>query len=446
MSPITHVIKRDGSKVPYTKTRIANAIYRAAVSVGGRDKNTPDDLADQVTDLLNQTFGSERDPAVEDIQDIVEKVLIENGHAKVAKAYILYRAEQQMRHRVKLHDRATHTGNIPYQKIWETYVWAVDHHVNTIHQLNERISKGEFPDIVRESDRAYEEDIHTAGEIIAERRDVRIVIVAGPSSSGKTTTTTKLAEYLQTKGLGLVELNVDNYFYDLELHPKDEFGDHDFDTPHALDLQLINEHIRRMLDGEQILTPYYDFKSGKRYLDRTPMRVAKNEIILIDSLHGLYGAMTAGIAPEAIFKVYIETLLQMKGPNNKFIRWTDLRLMRRMVRDSMHRGYAPEQTLTHWHYVRSAELQHIIPAVNSADYVVNGAVPYELPIMRPRLLEYFREWEKKYADDPRRADAYVRAKRVRELLEMVTPVEDESSIPATSHIREFIGGLAYDVH
>lgn len=446
MSPISHVIKRDGSKVPYTKNRIANAIYRAAVSVGGRDKSTADDLAEQVTDLLNQTFGSERYPAVEDIQDIVEKVLIEKGHAKVAKAYILYRAEQQMRHRVKLHERATHAGNIPYQKIWETYVWAVDHHVNTIHQLNERISKGEFPDIVRESDRAYEEDIQTAGEIIAERGDVRIVIVAGPSSSGKTTTTTKLAEYLKTKGLGLVELNVDNYFFDLDLHPKDEFGDHDFETPHALDLELINAHIRKMLDGEEILTPYYDFKSGKRYMNRTPMRVAKNEIILIDSLHGLYSAMTAGIAPEAIFKVYIETLLQMKGPNNKFIRWTDLRLMRRMVRDSLHRGYAPEQTLTHWHYVRSAELQHIIPAVNSADYVVNGAVPYELSIMRPRLLEFFREWEKKYANDPRRADAYVRAKRVRELLEMVTPVEDDSPIPATSHIREFIGGLAYDVH
>ncbi len=446
MSHLTHVIKRDGAKVPYTQTRIANAIYRAAVAVGGRDKQTADDLARQVTDLLNETYGSKRFPAVEEIQDIVEKVLIENGHAKVAKAYILYRAEQQMQHRVKLHTRVTHAGNIPYQKIWETYVWAVDHHVNTIHQLNERIAKGEFPDIVQESDRAYEEDIQTAAEIIAERGDVRIVIVAGPSSSGKTTTTTKLANYLQTKGLGLVELNVDNYFFDLELHPKDEFGDYDFETPQALDLDLINRHIRRMLKGEEILTPYYDFKSGQRHLDRLPMRVAKNEILLIDSLHGLYGAMTDGIATEAIFKVYIETLLQMKGPNNKFIRWTDLRLMRRMVRDSLHRGYAPEQTLTHWHYVRSAELQHIIPHVNRADYIVNGAVPYELPVMRPRLLEFFRKWEKKYSRDPRRADAYVRARRVRELLEMVTPVEDDSPIPATSHIREFIGGLAYDVH
>ncbi|MCF7797467.1 MAG: response regulator SirA [Lentisphaeria bacterium] len=446
MSTLTHVIKRDGSKVPYTKTRIANAIYRAAVAVGGRDKHRADELADQVTDLLNQTYGSKRFAAVEEIQDIVEKVLIENGHAKVAKAYILYRAEQRMRHRVKSHERATHTGNIPYKKIWETYVWAVDHNVHTIHQLNERISKGEFPDIVKESDQAYEEDIQTAAEIIANRGDVHIVIVAGPSSSGKTTTTTKLAEYLKTKGLGLVELNVDNYFFDLELHPKDEFGDYDFETPQALDLELINQHIRQLLAGKEILTPRYDFKSGKRTLNQIPMRVAENEIILIDSLHGLYGAMTAGISAEAIFRVYIETLLQMKGPNNKFIRWTDLRLMRRMVRDSLHRGYAPEQTLTHWHYVRSAELQHIIPAVNSADYVVNGAVPYELPVMQPRLLNYFREWEQKYAKDPRRADAYVRAKRVRELLEMVTPVEDDSPIPPTSHIREFIGGLVYDVH
>lgn len=444
---LTHVFKRDGTYVPYSRKRISNAIYRAAVAVGGRDKDKADELALIIEGILCENYSVDEPPMVEQIQDIVEKVLIEEGHATVAKHFIVYRATQSEKRKAKLSKSTVHTGNIPYQKIYEVLVWASDHDLNSVEKMNQRVKNGEFPQICLESDAAYESDVQAAAELIAERDgNTRIVVVAGPSSSGKTTTTRKLAHYLSKKGMGLVELNVDHYFFDLEMHPVDEFGDHDFETPQALDLPLINKHIKELLAGEEVLTPSYDFKTGTRTLDQIPMKIKSTDVILIDSLHGLYGEMLNGIDESTIFKVYIETLLQMKGANGKFIRWTDLRLMRRMIRDEQHRAYDPRQTLTHWHYVRNAELRNILPYIKTADYVINGAVPYELPVMCNRLLGHFKQWEQDYKDDPRRVDAYLRAKRVREMLESVTPVTDESPIPETSHFREFIGGSIYDVH
>ena len=313
--------------------------------------------------------------------------------------------------------------------------------------LNARIALGEFPHIVQESDRAYEEDINTAAQLIAGHRDeLKLVTIAGPSSSGKTTTTTKLGQRLAGVGLSLVTLNVDNYFFDLDLHPRDEFGDHDFETPQALDLALINEHLVHLIAGEEVQLPYYDFKTGKRQDAATPMRIGPGDIILIDSLHGLYPAMTQDVEDERKFQLYIETLLQMEGPDGRMIRWTDLRLMRRMVRDAAYRAYDPQRTLEHWHYVRSSEMRNIIPYANRTDYIINGALSYELPVMRRRLLDDFARWAEEYEGDPLRTDAHTRAQRVYELLDSVAPIEakDEETIPPTSHLREFIGGGCYE--
>jgi uridine kinase len=445
MPKITHIVKRTGAVVPFRQERITNAIYRAAVAVGGRDRSIAEDLSDQVTAMLEQVVPLDHTPTVEEIQDMVEKILIENGHAQTAKAYILYR-DERARQRHEQAERSTRSyGNIPWRKIWEALDWAVEHNLHTVEHLNERIARGEFPQIVRETDRAYNEDITTVSEIIKERRDsVKIIVVAGPSSSGKTTTTTKLSHLLGKMDLSLVPLTVDNYFFDLELHPKDEFGDYDFETPQALDLELINEHLVRLVAGEEVLTPFYDFKAGKRHNDHIPMRIGPNDIILIDSLHGLYAPMTHGIADERKFKLYIEPLLQMKGTNGKYVRWTDLRLMRRMERDASHRAYDPQQTLEHWHYVRSSEMRHIIPYINTTDYIVNSGLPYELPIMRARLFDHFKQWRGQYRGDPLRKDASTRANRVYRLLRSVTPVEDDAPIPPDSLLREFIGGSCYE--
>ena len=444
MAPITSVIKRTGAVVPFNQDRITNAIYRAAVSVGGRDRAVAEDLAARVVAQLEAQTAEGVLPHVEEIQDIVETVLIKNGHARTAKAYILYRDERARRRQQRQRHEALARQNIPWRKIYEVLNWSIDHGLRTVEQLNERIARGEFADIVTESDAAYKADIALAADMIHERRgEIRLAVVAGPSSSGKTTTTIKLSNLLTEMGLRLVPLMVDHYFYDLEEHPVDEFGDYDYETPQALDLELINEHLKALIAGDTVWIPYYDFKTGRRQLDQTPMQIGPDDIILIDSLHGLYGPMMEGIDPEHRFTLYIEPLLQMKSPDGRYVRWTDLRLMRRMQRDASHRAYDPQHTLEHWHYVRSSEMRNIIPYANTTDYIVNSGLPYELPVMRARLFDNFQGWAGQYRDDPLRTDAYERSLRIRDLLAAVTPVTDESPIPGDSLLREFIGGSIY---
>ena len=438
---ITHVIKRSGAIVPFKQERVANAIYRAVVAVGGRDKEKAEDLAEQVVKILNEKFDEKTYLHIEDIQDVVEKVLIENGHAKVAKEYILYREESARRRDEEGRINSKLNENIPWAKVWRNLDWAVEHKLNTVDLLNERIANGEFAQIVHESEELYEDDVELAAKLIVERlKDLRMVMISGPSSSGKTSTTVKLEQKLIKKGYKFKALNVDHYFFDLEFHPKDEFGDYDFETPQALDLPLINEHLVKLSGGEKVLIPSYDFKTGTRTLNMTPMKLEKDELLLIDSLHGLYPEFSQDIRNDVKFKLYLEPLLQMRGPDNKYIRWTDIRLIRRMLRDYAHRAYNPTQTLEHWHYVRSGEMRNIIPYSNTANFIISSAMPYELSLYTFRLAKNFAEWEMKYKGDPLKSDAFERASRLANLLKYITPVSDESPIPHDSVLREFIGG------
>jgi uridine kinase len=445
MSKLKKISKRSGDIVNFTPERITNAIYRAAVSVGGRDQERAEFLSRQVVEILEEKATKGYIPTIEEVQDIVEKVLIENGHAKVAKAYILYRDERARLREDRAKRAGCPSGNIPWAKIWQTLNWAVDHGVNTVSGLNERIAKGQFPDIVAETESMYNEDVENAVEMIIQRREeINLVIITGPSSSGKTTTTIKVGKRLSRLGINLVTLNVDNYFFDLEFHPKDEFGDYDFETPQALDLPLINEHLVKLVQGEEISVPHYDFKTGKRQLEKTSLRIKPDDIILIDSLHGLFPDMTQGLPDEQKFKLYLEPLLQMKDEQGKYVRWTDLRLIRRMLRDASHRAYDPRKTLEHWHYVRTSEMRHIIPNITQTDYIINTGLPYELPIYRARMYNEFAQWAEEYQDDPLRQDANLRAARIHNLLRQITPVADDSPIPQDSVLREFIGGSVYD--
>jgi uridine kinase len=441
MPKLTHVIKRSGAIVPFNPDRITNAIYRAAVSVGGRDRGRAALLAAQVVDLLEEATPEGKHPHIEEIQDAVEKILIENGHAQVAKAYILYREERNRQRREADRAKQRPSENVPWEKTWQVLNWAISEGVHTIEGLNERIRKGEFSQVVKASEEAYEAEVDRAAELIVERAaEIRMVIISGPSSSGKTTTTIKLEQRLGAKGLTFVPLNIDNYFFDLEMHPRDEFGDFDFETPQALDLELINQHLRRLISGEEVHTPSYDFKLGKRQMDQTPLRLSPKQILLIDSLHGLFPAMTEEIPNALKARLYLEPLLQMKGADERYIRWTDIRLLRRMLRDATHRAYSPRQTLEHWHYVRSSEMRNIIPYLSTADRIINSAMPYEIALYRPKLLKEFAQWKTDYRDDPLRADAYIRAERVHGFLASVEPVESDADVPGDSVLREFIGG------
>ena len=441
MPAIRYVIKRNGATVPFSQDRITNAIYRAAVSVGGRDRETAEKLSQQVVELLETRFDLQQYPTVEEIQDLVEKVLIENGHARVSKAYILYREE---RNRLRKRDRIyLEQGSefIPWKKIWSVLDWAADHELSSIEKINHRISQGESVEIISESEEAFAQDVQQATRMIEGRKkDLKLVIISGPSSSGKTTTTARIAQALGGKGLRFIELNLDNYYYDIAQHPRDEFGDYDFETPQALDIGLINQHLHQLLEGRKISIPHYNFKTGRQYPDQTPMQVHRGEILLIDSLYGLYPPLSDGIFEDKV-KIYIEPLLQIKTGDGNYIRWTDIRLMRRMLRDAIYRSYNYEKTLTHWHYVRAGELRSIIPYSGTADMVINSGMPYEIPLYKPKLYRHFIEWEQKYRDDPLRQDAFMRASRIRNMLQGVTPISDDSLVPKDSVIREFIGGL-----
>ena len=441
MGKIKNVIKRTGVIVPFTPERITNAIYRAAVEVGGRDRETAAELARQVVDLLEQNSPPDYIPHIEEIQDLVEKVLIENGHARVAKAYILYR-DERARHRKQLEAQASRSSeNIPWSKIWHVLDWAVDHGLNTVAGLNARVDAGEYPQIVTEAEAAYQVDVEKAADAILARREMlKVVIITGPSSSGKTTTTIKVGQRLSRAGMKLVTLNVDNYFFDLEMHPRDEFGDYDFETPHALDLELISKQLAELVEGKEVMIPFYDFKTGRRFDNHTSMKLESDQVILIDSLHGLFPAMTGSIPDEQKFKLYLEPLLQMKGEDGEYVRWTDIRLIRRMLRDASHRAYDPRQTLEHWHYVRASEMRNIIPRINFTDAIINSAMPFELPLYAARMLKQFELWSIVYKENPLRADAFERAARVYQLLSTIHPLNDESVIPSDSVIREFIGG------
>jgi len=441
VAKISEVIKRTGAVVPFTPERITNAIYRAAVEVGGRDRAMAQSLADQVIAALEKKATPGYRPHIEEIQDEVERVLIENGHTRVAKAFILYRDERARHRKQQQLQSLGPSNNIPWAKIWHVLDWAISHNLHTTESYNHRIGAGEYLQIIIESEAAYQVDIEKSAQMIMERRDkVRLVLITGPSSSGKTTSTIKIGEKLKSAGLKLVTLNVDNYFFDLEMHPKDEFGDYDFETPFALDLELINDHLKHLVAGEEVLIPFYDFKTGHRHPNQTPMQLKEDELILIDSLHGLFPALTSAIPDENKFKLYLEPLLQMKGEDGEYIRWTDIRLIRRMLRDATHRAYDPKQTLEHWHYVRSSEMRNIIPNNIHADFIINSAMPFELSIYSRRMGDQFKEWEKLYRGDPLRSDAYERANRVAKMLQWIQVVDEDHLVPTDSVIREFIGG------
>ncbi|MBU0679012.1 MAG: response regulator SirA [Verrucomicrobia bacterium] len=442
--PIKQIVKRDGTLVPYDRERIANAIFNAAASVGGKDRDTTEYLAREVEKALIQTYYPASIPTVEDVQDLVEQTLIDKGHARTSRAFIIYRHDRA-KARAAQTQSVEATDKVPYRKIYEVLRWNMEHDCETVDGINRIIADEKYPQLVTDTNERYHNEVLAGAQRVIDRLpSVRMVIIAGPSSSGKTTTTIKMGEKLNEAGMKLRAINIDHYFFDLEMHPKDEFGDYDYETPQALDLELIDRHLAQLLDGQTIKTPHYDFKTGKRTLDIHEMSLADDEILLIDSLHGLYEDMTCSIPSSNKFKLYIETLGQVETAGGAFMRWADNRLMRRMIRDSWHRNLQPLQTLTHWHYVRRSELQNIIPFISTVDYVVNSALPYELPILKNRLFKYFPEAMALYENDPKRQDAYLRAKRVFELLDPMTEVADDSCIPAKALLREFIGGSEYE--
>jgi uridine kinase len=220
--------------------------------------------------------------------------------------------------------------------------------------------------------------------------------------------------------------------------------DYDFETPHALDLALINEHLGALLAGREVVLPRYNFKTGKREGTGGPLRLGARQVLLIDSLHGLFPEMTRAVPEQAKFRLYIETLSQLKASDGRYIRWADVRMLRRIVRDMQFRSYLPHATIRHWHLVRRAELRYIVPELRRAHAIVNSFLPYELPIMKARVEEHLAPLITQLAGTTEHQDALDRATRVQALFAEIPAVRDESLVPRNSLLREFIGGSAYE--
>ncbi len=386
-------------------------------------------------------------PPREYIQDTVEKELKRQGEIEIAEGYMIYREGRKKVRSGDISELQFTNNGIHKDTVRRTFEWNVEHRCSSIFELNAWMQgegPGELSELVEAVEQRFFDDIQAAADQIMDRKDeIEVVIIAGPSCSNKTTTTVIIGNEMREEGMEFKQLNVDDYFYDLKDQPKDRFGDYDFEMPGAIDMPLLNEHLAQLVNGETIDKPRYNFQKGCR--DGTePFSCDEGEIILIDCLHGLYRQLTSSVPQNKKFKIYIESMNVLRDINGQHSRWADIRMLKRMIRDSKHRGYSMERTLSHWPYVRKGELKHIIPYIFSTDVVINSGLPYELPVLKKVIGDQYPDDD--YIDnlaDEGRLAAYVRGKRTRALLDSVAEFPNLDIIPGTSPIREFIGGSEY---
>ncbi|MCH7759059.1 response regulator SirA [Patescibacteria group bacterium] len=433
---LTKIYKRDGSVVPFDQKKIIQALYKAIAEVAQPNMDFAEQISDKVLDILENHF-PKTIPTVEEIQDIIERVLVREGHKRVVKAYIIYRQKRKELREKKVRGEVE---NIPYKTIWQSLVWSLNHQVETIDKLNKYVRDKTLPKLVKAVEDAYEQELTDLCYGIKDRiKEIKLFIICGPSSSGKTTTTERLTKKLEKRGVSFVKLNIDNYFYDTKDNIEDEYGDHDFEGPYALDLPLINQHFEELLKGKTIEVPRYNFETGTRDKKTDKLSKRPEQIILIDSHFGIYPKLTEAVPSNQKYIIYLETLCQLRYKNGQFVRWTDIRMLRRMIRDAQFRAYDPIKTVGHWHYVRQGELKNIIPYIASADHVFNTFLAYELPILKSHIFKFFPKIVKTYQKDSGRQDAYVRAQRVYNLLKQIQTWSDDRIVPKNSILREFIG-------
>ena len=471
---IVKVQKRNRALVKFDENHIRGAILRAAQSIGGfgqdfyagindhifdsffTDEKIADFLSDAVVVCLNSDpthHIANFPPTIETIQDEVLHALRSYGFQNTADAYACYRWGRHWLREGAIKQENFVGNGFPQTAVEKSLEWNRAHKCESVETLNEVVRRGKIKALVDDSIAVYEQSLdEAAAKVLARlnaRNGLRMMWVSGPSSSGKTTTTVKLTERLQKQGLRFLMLNLDDYFWSLVEHPTDWINDRNYETPEALDIQLLNRHLRDLLDGKTIDKPVYSFKEGRRTSGK-PVRLERDQILLLDCLHGMYPPITEEIDPLAQFRVYIEAqnvLYEGDGSSKRLTKFTDVRLIRRMLRDAQHRNHSPLLTILHWHYVRAGELFSIIPLSGMADHVINGGFPFDLPALHPffngsgGLLPRAEE----FASYSGFLDARIRFERVKTLLESVAGLDKPAVtgydvIPGDAVIREFIGG------
>lgn len=317
----------------------------------------------------------------------------------------------------------------------EAKEWAEMLGTQHVAALNEIIECGDLDDIIRVNEALHEKKIASIADQICNNRDIRLVLISGPSSSGKTTFAQRLLIQLRVNGRRPVSVSLDNYFVDRSITPRDEQGDYDFEALEALKLDLFNEHLCKLINGEEVTIPVYNFQKGTCEPYGLVTRVPPGEPIIIEGIHGLNDRLTWSIPARQKFKIYISALTQLNIDYSNRIPTTDCRLLRRIIRDSRTRGYSALETLRRWPSVRRGEERNIFPFQENADIMFNSSLVYELAMLKilaePLLAEITPEFRE-----------HVEAERLLKFLSYFRPAKSDQ-VPLNSILREFIGGSCF---
>ncbi|HRX67878.1 MAG TPA: nucleoside kinase [Tenuifilaceae bacterium] len=308
--------------------------------------------------------------------------------------------------------------------------------VGNVAAINKQVLTGNSSELIKISEALHERKVVQIADMIYSRKDnVRIVLISGPSSSGKTTFSKRLAIQLKVAGMRPYTISLDNYFVDREHTPRDEHGEYDFESLHALDINYFNNDLVQLMEGKEVELPKFSFENGKRYFDGTKLKIERNGIIIIEGIHALNPDLTPLIDAEKKFKVYISALTSLSIDGTNRIPTTDNRLIRRIIRDHRYRGYSALDTISRWDSVRRGEDHNIFPFQEEADVMFNSALLYELGILKSYAEPVIREV-------PMNVPEYAEAVRLIKFLSYFVSIPPDE-IPPTSILREFLGGSTF---
>ena len=308
--------------------------------------------------------------------------------------------------------------------------------MRTIGDLNEAIDSGRSSLLIQVSEALQEKKIGKIADEIARKEGLRMVLIAGPSSSGKTTTCKRLSVQLLTNGIKPVPISLDDYFLDRELTPRDATGDYDYESIHALNIPLLNQHLQALFRGEEIELPRFNFQKGLSEQSGHKLRLHDDEILVVEGIHALNPELTAQIPDELKFRVYASALTTILLDNHNYVPTTDNRLLRRIIRDHKYRGVSAQETIRRWPSVRRGENKWIFPYQENADQMFNTAMLFELAVIK-------RQAEPLLEQVPESCVEYAEAYRLRKFLGYIRPIP-EDQIPPTSLLREFLGGSSFE--